>query len=71
MLRDLSKLSTISALPSWNINIDKAIMQAPITNTENFINIFIERLISAVTINKIPIKQISKYQNPITIPHFY
>lgn len=69
MLIDFSKLSTISALPSWNINIEKAIMHAPMPTTDSFLNNLIERLISAVTIKKTPNNKMSKYQNPIKIPH--
>lgn len=65
ILRDFNKLSTISALPSWNINTEKAIIQVPNNNIVNFFNVFIERFISAIIINKMPINNTRKYQNPI------
>ena len=65
ILKDFNKLSTISALPSWNINKENAIIQVPKNNIVNLLNVFIERFISAITIKKMPINNIRKYQNPI------
>ena len=64
MLKDFNKSSTISALPSWNINKENTIIQVPINNIVDFLNVFIERFISAIIIKKMPENNIRKYQNP-------
>ena len=68
MWRDFNNLSTISALPSWNINSEKATMQIPIIKMLSFLNIGLVRFISALTIKKMPINKNKKYQKPIIIP---